>query len=173
MKKGFTLIELLVVVLIIGILAAVAVPQYRVAVEKARTAEMLSMVSSLQRAIDVFLLSEPSTGGEFLGENPKAVLDVDLSHLDCSGQLCRSKHFAYRANCNRRDWTCYIGIESRGGGSGYMIDLYRQNNAWKNGNGHGNGRCIYFTANSVGEKICNSLKTQGVVHSVSCSECDI
>jgi len=54
MKKGFTLIELLVVVLILGILASTALPQYKKAVWKARSAELQSLVRSLATAQDAY-----------------------------------------------------------------------------------------------------------------------
>ena len=57
MKKGFALIELLVVVLIIGVLSAVALPQYTKAVRRARVTELWSYCKAFSDAQRVYYLA--------------------------------------------------------------------------------------------------------------------
>ena len=69
---GFTLIELLVVVLIIGILAAVAVPQYQKAVNKSRFAVLISLVKAIADAKSEYYLATGEYARKF------EVLSIDL-----------------------------------------------------------------------------------------------
>ena len=107
LNNGFTFIELLVVVLIIGILAAIALPQYEKAVEKARVAEALSLMSSLQNAMDVYILENgyPSSGQvKFLGNDASVILPIEIvtsvRNADTSyNNIAQTKYFRYNAYC--------------------------------------------------------------------------
>ena len=69
-KKAFTLIELLVVVLIIGILAAVALPQYQKAVEKTKAMQAITLLRSIRDAMDRYKLAN--------GVYPAKFSDLDI-----------------------------------------------------------------------------------------------
>lgn len=69
-KKGFTLIELLVVVLIIGILSAVALPQYEKAVEKSRAAQAFTLAKSIHEAQEAYKLAN--------GEYTRSFADLSI-----------------------------------------------------------------------------------------------
>ena len=56
MKTGFTLIELLVVVLIIAVLAAIALPQYQLAVHKAKISRYMPIARAFARAQDLYYM---------------------------------------------------------------------------------------------------------------------
>lgn len=74
-KKGFTLIEILVVVLIIGILASIALPQYRRAVTKAKVASVLPLLRAWSQALMVYKLENDSYCPDGVCPNAK---DLDV-----------------------------------------------------------------------------------------------
>ena len=72
-KKAFTLLELLVVVLIIGILAAIALPQYNKAVWKSRFVQAKTIAKNIANSEEVYFTANGQYTNNFTD------LDVDLS----------------------------------------------------------------------------------------------
>lgn len=86
--NGFTLIELLVVVLIIGILAAIALPQYTKTVEKSKMAEAVTNLSALENAVNRLVLERGSVPDEY---DAMELLDISVP--------AETKNFKYFATC--------------------------------------------------------------------------
>jgi prepilin-type N-terminal cleavage/methylation domain-containing protein len=107
MKKGFTLIELIIVVIVIGILATIAVPQYLKAVTRAKVAKaksnigLIAQAEKLYRAKnDTYIVSgNPGTQAELNAE-------VELGGL---------------ANANDEDWTYAVAAGATGIADSYSI----------------------------------------------------
>lgn len=79
-NKGFTLIEMLVVVLIIGILAAIALPQYRLAVDKTKMTQLITFAQAVKQAQQRYFL----VNGRY-ADNWKDI-DISLDGASVSGQ---------------------------------------------------------------------------------------
>ncbi|WP_428064831.1 type IV pilin protein [Candidatus Avelusimicrobium facis] len=84
--RGFTLLELLVVVLIIGVLTAVALPQYTKAVEKTRIMSGFPAGQAIVQAMDEYYLAN----GKFSGNWAAMVIQLPAGATDENGQALTS-----------------------------------------------------------------------------------
>ena len=173
--RGFTLIELLVVVLIIGILASVAVPQYTKAVEKSRTAGVIQKVKSLQNAVDMYLLANDwptvqftnlsgTSGRENLDISFKANATMKRSGLAVSSYMVFDDYYFYVV-CERD--VCYIIAEDNKPYKEQIVraSWYRYKNytRYQPMDTWNRGTCKYKSDSSAGKAICEYFKQNSLL----------
>ncbi len=153
-KAGFTLIELLVVVLIIGILAAVALPQYQVAVEKTRATQMLLLMHHIYEAL---ALSKLQYGAYYKVEEGRGWTFEELG-IEPPAGFETSEGTTEFENDN---WYCFPNEEW----NGYVFCCNRKHSydllMWQADDPDSvlaGKRACYADSNSTfGEKICKAL----------------
>ncbi len=122
-NKGFTLIELLVVVLIIGILAAIAVPQYQKAVYRSKAKSMLLNLKSLHEAMQSYYLAN--------NVYPVKLSDLDITFNGYTKSCIYAGSLYTNASCKANDYSnLFINVVS---GVGYHPSVYFNNGPYKSG----------------------------------------
>jgi prepilin-type N-terminal cleavage/methylation domain-containing protein len=103
-NKGFTLIELLIVVVIIGILAAIAIPKFASTREKAYVSTMKSDLRNLATQQEIYFADEYTYADDAtnadLGFTESEAVDVTINSADSNGWDATATHDALSQTCS-------------------------------------------------------------------------